>query len=162
MSVKMWEFCSVSSKGRRHFSHIPLLLSFHCLECGCHDWRSSSHLFHKLTLRNRIWQNRKTEATLGSIDFMKLFYLPCSVCFRLLLRQRIKPLCLEDTVARSLLYSAELNPKVFHELRSNEESLVQRGLKKYMSTHLVTRNSTFFSAAPCGLKITELHGAGEL
>ena len=40
MSKKMWEF---SSKGRRHFSHIPLL-SFHCLECGCHDWRSSSHL----------------------------------------------------------------------------------------------------------------------
>ena len=31
-----------------------------------------------------------------------------------------------------------------------------------MSTHLVTRNSTFFSAAPCGLRITELNGAGEL
>ena len=31
-----------------------------------------------------------------------------------------------------------------------------------MSTHLVTRNSTFFCAAPCGLRITELNGAGEL
>ena len=51
-------------------------------------------LFHELTLRNHMWQNRKREATWGSTDFTNLLYLPCSVCFRLLLHQRIKPLCL--------------------------------------------------------------------
>lgn len=65
-----------SVEGRDQFSHVPLPLSFHCLECRCEGWSSDSR--HAPTAnsekRSHMWPKGNTE-TWRSDDLMKLPYL---------------------------------------------------------------------------------------